>query len=96
MPDPAAAPVSAGGLSDEIDARAADVEARVAGTLRGKPAALLFGRKDPVLASDATIARWREEFPEASCVELPDAGHYIQEDAPDACVTAIRAVLAAG
>ena len=62
-------------------------------TLRGKPASFVFGKKDPALASDATIARWREEFPDASCVELPDAGHYIQEDDPDACVAAIREVL---
>ena len=40
-------------------------------------------------------ARWREEFPEAGCVELPDAGHFVQEDDPDACVAAIREVLAA-
>jgi haloalkane dehalogenase len=72
-----------------------ELEQRVAQTLRGKPASFVFGKKDPALASDATIARWREEFPDAECVELPDAGHYIQEDDPDACVAAIREVLAA-
>ncbi|MEQ8842328.1 MAG: alpha/beta fold hydrolase [Acidimicrobiales bacterium] len=61
--------------------------------LRDTPAALVFGKKDPALASDATIRRWRDTFPNATCVELPDAGHYIQEDAPGACVTAIREVL---
>lgn len=71
------------------------LESRVAQTLRGKPASLVFGKKDPALASTATIARWRREFPDARCVELPDAGHYIQEDDPDACVSAIREVLAA-
>ena len=72
-----------------------ELERRVAETLRGKPVSLVFGKKDPALASAATIARWRAEFPDASCVELPDAGHYIQEDDPDACVAAIREVLAA-
>ena len=72
-----------------------ELEQRVAATLQGKPASFVFGKKDPALASDAIIARWRKEFPDAGCVELPDAGHYIQEDAPDACVTAIRNVLAA-
>ena len=72
-----------------------ELEQRVAATLRGKPVSLVFGRKDPALASDATIARWRGEFPDAGYVELPDAGHYIQEDDPEACVAAIREVLAA-
>ena len=72
-----------------------ELERRVAETLRGKPASLVFGKKDPALASDAIIARWREEFPDAGLVELPNAGHYIQEDAPDACVGAISEVLAA-
>ena len=72
-----------------------ELEERGAETLRGKPASFVFGKKDPALASDATIARWRQEFPDAGCVELPDAGHYIQEDDPNACVAAIREVLAA-
>ncbi len=71
-----------------------DVEKRVAETLRAKPASLVFGKKDPALANAATIARWRRQFPDAGCVELSDAGHFIQEDAPDACVNAIREVLA--
>jgi len=73
-----------------------ELEKRVAETLRGKPVSLVFGRKDPALASDATIARWRREFPDAGYVELPGAGHYIQEDDPEACAAAIREVLAAG
>lgn len=72
-----------------------ELEDRVAETLTGLPASFVFGMKDPALASDATITRWRQEFPNASCVELPNAGHYIQEDDPDACVAAIRDVLAA-
>ncbi|MDH3754133.1 MAG: alpha/beta fold hydrolase [Acidimicrobiia bacterium] len=67
-----------------------EVETRVAATLGDKPVVLIFGRKDPALASDATIARWRAEFPDATFVDLPDAGHYIQEDAPDEIVAAIR------
>ena len=72
----------------------AELEQRVARTLRGKPAAFVFGKKDFALGSDATVARWRLEFPTASVVEIPDAGHFIQEDDPAACVTAIREMLA--
>jgi haloalkane dehalogenase len=71
----------------------AELEQRVATELRGVPTALVFGRKDRALGSDAFIARWREEFPDATLTELPDAGHYIQEDDPDACAAAIRTLL---
>lgn len=69
----------------------AELERRVKSELGDKQVVLIFGRKDPALASDAVIARWRAEFPDATLIELPDAGHYIQEDAPDAIVEAIRA-----
>ena len=51
----------------------------------------MFGRKDPALASDSIIDRWRTEFPGATYIDLPEAGHYIQEDAADEIVDAIRA-----
>ncbi|MDH3680232.1 MAG: alpha/beta fold hydrolase [Acidimicrobiia bacterium] len=70
------------------------LEERVANTLSDRPVVLIFGRKDPALASDATISRWRSQFPEATYVELPEAGHYIQEDAPDEIVGAIRTTFA--
>lgn len=69
-----------------------ELEQRVSETLSDKPVALVFGRKDPALASDANIERWQAEFPDASFVSLPEAGHFIQEDAPDEIVTALRAV----
>lgn len=68
----------------------AKLQIRVAEQLRDKTVLLIFGRKDPALASDATIGRWRSEFPDATLVELPEAGHYIQEDAPAEIVEAIR------
>ena len=68
----------------------ADLENRVGRTLGQKPVLLIFGRKDPALANDGFIQRWRAEYPDATYVDLPDAGHYIQEDAPDEIVAAIR------
>jgi haloalkane dehalogenase len=67
------------------------LETRVAQTLADKPAVLLFGRKDPALASDSIIETWRRQFPDATYIELPEAGHYIQEDAPEEIIEAIRA-----
>ncbi len=66
------------------------LEARVVDTLADKPVVLIFGRKDPTLASDAIIGRWRTQFPDATYIDLPEAGHYIQEDAPDEIIEAIR------
>ena len=68
-----------------------ELEARVAESLVDKPVVLMFGRKDPALASDAIIDRWRKQFPDATYIDLPEAGHYIQEDAPDEIIEAIRA-----
>lgn len=68
----------------------AELETRVGRTLRDVPVVLIFGRKDPALGSDEIIGRWREEFPAATYVDLPDAGHYIQEDAPDVIADAVR------
>ncbi len=65
------------------------LEQRVAQTLRDKQVVLIFGRKDPALASKAFIERWRTEFPDATYVDLPKAGHYIQEDAHEEIAAAI-------
>ncbi len=71
-----------------------ELEQRVAQTLRDKTVVLAFGRKDTYLASDAVIERWKAEFPQATYINLPEAGHYIQEDAPNEIVAAIREAFA--
>ena len=68
-----------------------ELETRVTETLADKPVVLMFGRKDPALASDSIIDRRRRQFPDATYIDLPNAGHYIQEDAPDEIIEAIRA-----
>jgi haloalkane dehalogenase len=74
-----------------LDARPwmATLENRVADTLRDKPILLIHGLKDPVLAGDAIRARWRDSFSDPHEVLLDQAGHYIQEDDPEAIVAAI-------
>ena len=67
----------------------AELERRVRDNLVDKPMVLVFGRKDPALASNEVIARWRQTFPNAKYVDLPEAGHYFQEDAPEAVSAAI-------
>lgn len=51
--------------------------------LRSKPILLPWGMKDPAFGRQKIIDYWLRAFPQATLLTLPDAGHYIQEDAPD-------------
>lgn len=50
--------------------------------LRDLPMLLVWGMDDP--AFGGMLPRWKKEFPNAEAVELPDVGHYVQEEAHDA------------
>lgn len=50
---------------------------------RTRPMLILWGMHD--FCFDVTFLReWQERFPDAETVELPEAGHYLLEDAPEA------------
>jgi haloalkane dehalogenase len=49
------------------------------GRLRGKPALLVWGTRDPGFGP-AYLARWREALPDASVAELPGVGHFVPEE----------------
>jgi haloalkane dehalogenase len=57
--------------------------------LGGKPALLVWGMKDVAFRPGPSIPRMRATFPDHVVVELPDAKHYIQEDAPERIAAAI-------
>jgi haloalkane dehalogenase len=57
--------------------------------LRDRPALLVWPTKD-VAFREPERRRWEEVFPTHETVLLEGAGHYIQEDAPDQIVGAIR------
>lgn len=59
-------------------------------TLSDLPALLIWAEKDRAFGSD-DLARWQTTFNQATTTPLPDAGHYFQDDDPDATVAAIRA-----
>jgi len=67
----------------------ANLEKRVEGVLADVPLLMIFGRKDPALGSKRVIERWESTFSDIVRHDLPQAGHYIQEDAPDEIVEAI-------
>lgn len=50
---------------------------------------LPWGMRDFEFPPDSTLPRWRATFPDARLVPLPDAKHFIQEDAPAEIADAI-------
>lgn len=60
--------------------------------LADKPLELVWAMKDPAFGNRAVMARWMRDFPTANLTEVPDANHYIQEDAPNAIAAAVRRV----
>jgi len=55
-----------------------------------KPALLGRGMKDFALRPGPNLPRMRAAFGDHELVELPDAKHYIQEDAPQRITEAVR------
>jgi len=66
----------------------AEVERGLPG-LRDRPALLVWPTKD-VAFGERERARWEATFPDHRTVLIEGAGHYVQEDAPDRIVAAIR------
>ncbi len=61
--------------------------------LRDTPALLAWGMRDPAFGP-AYLARWREALPHAEVAALPDAGHFVQEEAGDALAAQVVRFLA--
>jgi haloalkane dehalogenase len=66
----------------------ADIE-RSVDRVSGKPALIVWGDKDQAFR-EPQRRRWERTFPNHRTVILRGAGHYIQEDAPDEIVAAIK------
>ena len=61
----------------------------VPGRLGSKPALFVWGMKDPAFALAAVLGQLQDAFPDNVLISLPQANHFIQEDAPDAIAEAI-------
>ncbi|MCH7734290.1 MAG: alpha/beta fold hydrolase [Chloroflexi bacterium] len=68
-----------------------DICSRVSAALGDRPTLLVWGPKDLALPLRRAPKRLRQMFPDNTLVELKDAGHFIQEDAPDEIVAAVKA-----
>lgn len=66
-----------------------DLEARVTANLATKPMLRIMGLKDVPLTTRAYLRKWDELWPGATKLDLPNAGHFWQEDEPVAAADAI-------
>ena len=60
---------------------------------RNRPVLIAWGKKD-FCFTDHFLRRWREYFPDAEVHEIPDAGHYVVEDAHERIVPWMEKFLA--
>jgi cis-3-alkyl-4-acyloxetan-2-one decarboxylase len=58
--------------------------------IRGKPAMLAEGMRDRAVLPEIALNHFRAAFPAGAVVELPDAGHFCQEDQPAILVALIE------
>lgn len=65
------------------------LEARVKANLLDRPMLRIMGMKDVPLTTKAYLRKWDELWPDATTLDLPDAGHFWQEDEPVAAAEAI-------
>lgn len=61
---------------------------------REHPMQLIWGMKDWCFTPQSFLSEFRRRFPQASVLELPQAGHYVFEDAPDDVLNQARKFLA--
>ncbi len=60
--------------------------------LAGTPALLVWGMRDPVLSVEV-LRRWQRVLPRAAALEIEDASHFLQEDAPEQVLRGIERFL---
>lgn len=67
----------------------AETDRRLSGALADKPLTLVWGLRDFVFTRSVFLD-WRQRFPEAPFLALPEAGHYLLEDEPARITAHIR------
>jgi haloalkane dehalogenase len=65
-----------------------------AAALRDKPALMIEGMLDRAIPPALALADFAGLWPEAPIIQVPGAGHYIQEDAPEVVVPVVETFLA--
>jgi haloalkane dehalogenase len=67
-----------------------EIEARLP-LLLAKPMIIFWGVDDPVFTTEVFLSGWRQHFPQAEVHELPNAGHFVVEDAHERIIPLLRA-----
>lgn len=80
--------VALGRIRDFVREGAAGVAA-----LRDKPALMIEGMLDRAIPPALALADFAGIWPNAPIIQVPGAGHYIQEDAPEVVVPALQTFL---
>ena len=62
-------------------------------SLCAKPAILAYGMKDNAIEPDYAIRDFKALFPNSQVIEMPNAGHYSQEDEPELLINLIKAFM---
>ncbi|MEW4528525.1 alpha/beta fold hydrolase [Maioricimonas sp. JC845] len=70
----------------------AGIEGRLS-RLQSHPMLLIWGEQDWCFTTEF-LAEWEERFPDAQVMRIPDAGHYVFEDAHEQMLPRIRQFLA--
>ena len=78
-----------GRIRDFVKQGAAGVPA-----LRDKPALMIEGMADRAIPAALALADFAGLWPTAPIIQIPGAGHYLQEDAPEIVVPALQTFLA--
>jgi cis-3-alkyl-4-acyloxetan-2-one decarboxylase len=84
--DPQSIPPDPGPVYPQIDPGAIDA-------VRAKPAILVEGMRDTALLPHHMIPAFAATFPTAPIIELPDAGHFTPEDAPQTLLALLQLFL---
>ncbi len=79
---------------DDPVVRLLEREDRFLREFRG-PVLIVWGMRDPVFDA-RVLAQWQERFPRATTVEIDEASHFLQEDAPEVIVPRLIEFLADG
>jgi haloalkane dehalogenase len=61
--------------------------------LRNKPALMIEGMRDRAIPPALALADFAGLWPNAPMIQVPEAGHYIQEDAPETAIPALQTFL---
>jgi pimeloyl-ACP methyl ester carboxylesterase len=61
--------------------------------LRDKPALMIEGMRDRAIPPALALADFAGLWPKAPVIQVPGAGHYIQEDAPEVVIPALQTFL---